>query len=550
MYGVVRPSSVPTCVPALRGRVAPPGDSDCCTVNWRDSRLWKGRENVLLGAKMARRLPCCPCARPRRTFRQAYRDLASNLSDPHLEAAVKRYISARQSLVLLGIDGTFASLDEILSERWPYATDRSSDAEPTLHEELERIELAWAKRSASGRLRRADAGALRTAWAGAAHQRFPFPTAMMLLHAADADEGIDPRSWRLIRELNWLADARMVHSHAVEASERACRLDEESAAAMRTRQHAIEGRGHGRWQSRRERRLLREKQAPPRKLRHGSSAFFTRRRGRRAAAAIEHGGGHSNAGLDTEWASSGEGDAGWSTKKASRRRRLSLFATDLLGTSLQKGGERAATAALADGDGGAEAAGSSQPYSKELPPSGRRSARGSGASSGASSTAAGRPKATTRILHSRSQRRRMKTKLSSSHIEFGGTSAAPLPLPTSLPPMGAILEKPLLSSSPAPSPSVEFASVASPRGTANTARLLTARAGAAEAAATAASTREWALCLQREQSRDLDHLHTGEQQQGGVPSVPAVAPRVVAPHAATTMPAVDALEGPLGDFDA
>ena len=82
----------------------------------------------------------------------------------------------------------------------------AGDAEPILHEELVRIETAWARAVRYSGLRRAcrraDDDHLVRVWQRAASQPFRFPTAVMLVYAGGS---LDAQCWSLMRELCLLA---------------------------------------------------------------------------------------------------------------------------------------------------------------------------------------------------------------------------------------------------------------------------------------------------------------------------------------------------------
>ena len=102
-------------------------------------------------------------------------ELATHLEDAHIAALLREHAGP----------GTAA---EILQEQFPYGT-KIEDA-CRLHEEMIRIETSWAYHAYFGMLRTACAKAslpiIVSTWTPAAQQPFPFPTAVMLLHAAAA----------------------------------------------------------------------------------------------------------------------------------------------------------------------------------------------------------------------------------------------------------------------------------------------------------------------------------------------------------------------------
>jgi len=153
-------------------------------------------------------LSCCSTGE-RRTFRSVYYHLTRCLDYRHLDEYVARYEEAQRRRE----GDAVCHVTALLEEAWPYSTDRAADAEPLLHEELLRIERAWATAVKCRKLhavsKRRDALALADAWSSAANQLFPFPTAMMLLRAVDTRSIHDDDVWRTIRALNRLAQPRM-----------------------------------------------------------------------------------------------------------------------------------------------------------------------------------------------------------------------------------------------------------------------------------------------------------------------------------------------------
>lgn len=231
---------------------------------------------------------------------------------------------AAYSDALLGSDPVLEFAD-VLRDRWPYQTEHVADA--VVHEELVRIESAWARAIACSGLdaacRRRDAGALATVWETAAHaQLFPFPTAVMLVGAAEeAPCSLDSRCWRLLRELNTLCDGRAVAHHRRGTDGPDAREAQESAKALLAQRDAIEGAGYGRTERRRRRRLF----AAPMKLREDD---------------VSEGATERKYALRTL---SGR----WATRRRRRRRRSSLLDATM--------GESDPASAASDGKGSASA---------------------------------------------------------------------------------------------------------------------------------------------------------------------------------------------------
>lgn len=203
---------------------------------------------------------CCCCSltgsrhEDHASFRLAYMALADCLGDTHLELLRKRYEEARwkrcEEAGAIGTEAAqrggdhninFREALAVFEEVAPYETDRSADAEPTLHEELLRIERAWATALVHQNMRavgrRRDAAALRAAWTAAASQHFPFPTAVMLVNAVDTRAIERDRVWQAIVAVNRLAERTMAHgleeleqrySHAKSVRRRA--IEHQSAA--------------------------------------------------------------------------------------------------------------------------------------------------------------------------------------------------------------------------------------------------------------------------------------------------------------------------------
>lgn len=191
-------------------------------------------------------------------------ELATHLEDAHIAALLREHAGP----------GTAA---EILQEQFPYGT-KIEDA-CRLHEEMIRIETSWAYHAYFGMLRTACAKAslpiLVSTWTPAAQQPFPFPTAVMLLHAAAAttDSGasrVDGMCWALMKQLNQLCSPELVLELRTQRRESFANEQHHNELALRWQRDAVEGAGFGRTQ----RRLGRTSRATPTKLRRGSSAFF------------------------------------------------------------------------------------------------------------------------------------------------------------------------------------------------------------------------------------------------------------------------------------
>ena len=202
--------------------------------------------------------PSMLCLRSRRrTFRVAYAALASRLDDEHYADLDRRGAS------------------QILLDSWPYKTSKASLVDYVCHEEFLRIEAAWARAKLRGHLstacRTKDPHALQDAWADAAQQLFPFPTATMLVTAA-AETRLDSHCWQLLRELNALCQPQAA-SYRPRPPSLAV-----SATALKWQRDAVEGAGFGRTQ----RLLGRTQRATPQKLLSGRSRREGKQRRRRS----------------------------------------------------------------------------------------------------------------------------------------------------------------------------------------------------------------------------------------------------------------------------
>ena len=190
---------------------------------------------------MAGLFSCCSTRWRPSSFRVAYAELCEALADPYFAHLTSAYAAAYERRRGGGGGGDTSStqlpvpLADVLCETWPYADDRRLDADGgLLHEELVRIEASWADKVLVGRLRSAvtklDPAALNDVWAAAAEQKFPFPSAVMLVNAI-ADSQLDDHCWQLIHRLNALADVRMARSCAANAAKLTERASQFEAAA-------------------------------------------------------------------------------------------------------------------------------------------------------------------------------------------------------------------------------------------------------------------------------------------------------------------------------
>ena len=157
---------------------------------------------------------------------------------------------------------------DLLGEQWPYSSSLPRLADRACHDELVRIEVAWARALSRGGLQSSckaqSATKLAAVFANASQQLFPFPMATMLVCAAEANL-LDSHSWRILRELNVLCDPRAAMHPRADAFLIAPDL---SDSALRMQRDAVEGAGYGRTQ----RRLGRTQRAPPLKFGSGSLA--------------------------------------------------------------------------------------------------------------------------------------------------------------------------------------------------------------------------------------------------------------------------------------
>lgn len=296
---------------------------------------------------MAGLFSCCSTRWRPSSFRVAYAELCEALADPYFAHLTSAYAAAYERRRGGGGGGDTSStqlpvpLADVLCETWPYADDRRLDADGgLLHEELVRIEASWADKVLVGRLRSAvtklDPAALNDVWAAAAQQKFPFPSAVMLVNAI-ADSQLDDHCWQLIHRLNALADVRMARSCAANAAkltERASQFETAAETALRVQKDAVEGAGHGRTQ--------RRMRAKPEKLQRGGS----------------------------EWnmgAALARGLTKTTRRRREKKRRASLNETDLIPNTPTSGADLG-------GGGNGSASSRARPDSsfKDAPPSARR----------------------------------------------------------------------------------------------------------------------------------------------------------------------------------
>lgn len=203
------------------------------------------------------------------TFRLVYVKLAARLRmfDDHMQQLLSAYERAADKR-RANSSSRFHELAEVLAESKPYEENRSADAEPIFHQELVRIEQAWAARLEPLRAaaRRMNELALADCWAtalgecwaaddrrratrdvgklgdddGRYRQYFPFPTAVMLTRAIESG-ALDRGCWRLIRDLNKLTDP----SFAINRMARWSRphLESECSEALKLQKEALRGGG-------------------------------------------------------------------------------------------------------------------------------------------------------------------------------------------------------------------------------------------------------------------------------------------------------------------
>jgi hypothetical protein len=209
------------------------------------------------------------------TFREVYAVLAGRLGDEHLSDRLRRYDLAHSAKEVGSSGDTLAvrTAAEVLAEAWPYAEDRSADADAMLHEELCRIEQAWAALAHQLRAacKRRDEHQLAAAWRPATLQLFPFPTAVMIASAV-VGHRLDSRCWGLLSTLTALAAPQMALTSLAERSTKSERFSETSLTALEMQKQALVGHG---WL--RKEQLFRNVRfrTRERKLRRGSSAFAT-----------------------------------------------------------------------------------------------------------------------------------------------------------------------------------------------------------------------------------------------------------------------------------
>ena len=205
----------------------------------------------------------CGGSVPRRTFRIAYAALAEALQDAHFANLARQY-----ELVMKDQAAGRMAWSDLLGEQWPYSSSLPRLADRACHDELVRIEVAWARALSRGGLQSSckaqSATKLAAVFANASQQLFPFPMATMLASAAEANL-LDSHSWRILRELNVLCDPRAAMHPRADAFLIAPDL---SDSALRMQRDAVEGAGYGRTQ----RRLGRTQRAPPLKFGSGSLA--------------------------------------------------------------------------------------------------------------------------------------------------------------------------------------------------------------------------------------------------------------------------------------